>query len=1211
MKNLKHYIFILAMIATLGLSAQVSINTNGADPDGSAMLDVQSTDKGMLIPRMTTTQRTAIAAPATGLLVFDNETGSFWFYNGTEWQNIGSSSQTLLDVLSNGNNGGGMNMDNIGNLTADRVYIEHGDTPIIKFVQTDELGEEPYTWDMGGSTAFFIRDVTGGSNQPFRIKQGSAWDRIVIGGNNVGIGGIFTPTETLDVDGKIRMREGAAAGFIPVSDNLGVMTWTDPSVIINANQNLIKDTDNDTKIQVEESPDEDKIRFDMAGTEQFVMDGPRLEVLNSGNSVFIGEGAGESDDLSNNQNVFIGKNAGSNNTTGNANTAIGIESMQNNSNGSYNTAIGADAMFGNNSITGNSNSAVGNGAMYYLSTGQSNSAFGSNSMGYNSSGNDNSAFGYLSLYNNVFGSSNTAIGRSSLYFNNGSNNVAIGVNAGFENDGNANIFLGYEAGANATGSNKLYISNHATNSPLIYGDFASDALTVNGSLRINDGTQSTGYVLTSDANGNATWQTSFSGDNLGNHTALQTLDMAGNDIVNADTVTATAFVGDGSGLTNLPTSGWELTGNTGTDTTINFIGTTDDMPLDFKVNNQRVMRYQNAPYSPNIIGGYTGNSITGGVFASTIAGGGEAGDVQSITSNYGFIGGGRANLVSGIFGVIGGGSSNNVSGSRAIVGGGGGNIASGSYSTVVGGLDNQASGSYNSVGGGVQNISSGLYSSVGGGFSNNASGSSSTVPGGNLNSAAGDYSFAAGRRANIDAAHDGSFLFADQNNKDFNSSAANEFAIRATGGVRFVTAIDGTGIPTQTISMDNTGTVTAAAFVGDGSGLTNLPVNSWSLTGNAGTDTTTHFIGTIDDMPLDFKVNNQRALRISPAATSPNITGGYFENVIADGVQGAVIAGGGTDLAQKNTITADYGVISGGIKNTVSGSLSAVSGGSFHTASGNLSAIGGGFNNTASGIVATIAGGESNTASGNHSTVAGGIYNQAGGDYSLAAGRRAKIDPAHDGSFLFADQNNYDFNSAAINEFAVRATGGVRFVTAIDGSGNPTQTVSIDNTGSLEFTDGTALSTASGIYTVSNGDFVPRSGATGFVGISSTYANGLGGTYITTSGSTVSLLAPVHLPQGATVTKVTIYGNDESASLNLKTSLYFTTYLNAGAGTMVTHTSNTSSGAYTSVHTSIGTPIIDNSIQNYYIQVDVIGGGWPSTWGELAIDAVVIEWEMQ
>ncbi|MCB0535783.1 MAG: hypothetical protein KDD14_26505, partial [Saprospiraceae bacterium] len=93
--------------------------------------------------------------------------------------------------------------------------------------------------------------------------------------------------------------------------------------------------------------------------------------------------------------------------------------------------------------------------------------------------------------------------------------------------GSGNVFLGNFAGGGETGSDKLYIDNTSTSTPLIYGDFSSNALTVNGSLRIKDGTQSNGYVLTSDATGNASWQAVSAGDNLGNHTATQNLKLNG------------------------------------------------------------------------------------------------------------------------------------------------------------------------------------------------------------------------------------------------------------------------------------------------------------------------------------------------------------------------------------------------------------------------------------------------------------------------------------------------------------------------------------------------------------------------------------------------------------------------------------------------------------------------------------------------------------
>jgi len=77
------------------IAQNVAINANGTAPNASAMLDVQSTTKGMLIPRMSTIERTAIAAPATGLLVFDNTTGSFWFKRASGWAELIDSTNTI------------------------------------------------------------------------------------------------------------------------------------------------------------------------------------------------------------------------------------------------------------------------------------------------------------------------------------------------------------------------------------------------------------------------------------------------------------------------------------------------------------------------------------------------------------------------------------------------------------------------------------------------------------------------------------------------------------------------------------------------------------------------------------------------------------------------------------------------------------------------------------------------------------------------------------------------------------------------------------------------------------------------------------------------------------------------------------------------------------------------------------------------------------
>jgi hypothetical protein len=90
---------LLLMVATcitgVAFSQNIGINATGAAPDTSAMLDVQSTAKGILIPRMSSVQRAAIVLPATGLLVFDNTTKSFWFRSTSRWVELIDSTNTI------------------------------------------------------------------------------------------------------------------------------------------------------------------------------------------------------------------------------------------------------------------------------------------------------------------------------------------------------------------------------------------------------------------------------------------------------------------------------------------------------------------------------------------------------------------------------------------------------------------------------------------------------------------------------------------------------------------------------------------------------------------------------------------------------------------------------------------------------------------------------------------------------------------------------------------------------------------------------------------------------------------------------------------------------------------------------------------------------------------------------------------------------------
>ncbi len=100
-----------------------AINTTGTAAHASAMLDVTSTIKGLLIPRLTTAQRTAIASPGKGLFVYDSTLKSFYFHDGVNWQPIVNDSNNLW--RKNGNNIYNYNTGNVGIGTSTAQSLLH------------------------------------------------------------------------------------------------------------------------------------------------------------------------------------------------------------------------------------------------------------------------------------------------------------------------------------------------------------------------------------------------------------------------------------------------------------------------------------------------------------------------------------------------------------------------------------------------------------------------------------------------------------------------------------------------------------------------------------------------------------------------------------------------------------------------------------------------------------------------------------------------------------------------------------------------------------------------------------------------------------------------------------------------------------------------------------------------------------------------------
>lgn len=230
------------------------------------------------------------------------------------------------------------------------------------------------------------------------------------------------------------------------------------------------------------------------------------------------------------------------------------------------------------------------------------------------------------------------------------------------------------------------------------------------------------------------------------------------------------------------------------------------------------------------------------------------------------------------------------------------------------------------------------------------------------------------------------------------------------------------------------------SFTGNGAGLSGVnaatlnglaSASFWNTSGNAGTTPAANFVGTIDNQPLQLRSFNTAGFQLQYASYGNiltgitygmNILGGYWGNIISNGVVGGTIAGGGDAFRA--------GIIFGSSPNVVSA---------------DFGAVGGGLGNTA-GYLSVVPGGQGNMASG-YGSFAAGQYAQG----------------INNGTFLWSDGSQNPFSGPGVdNAFSALASGGVFFYNGangvhIDGMGNNNGTIDY----ALKF--GGALSSGEGI----------------------------------------------------------------------------------------------------------------------------------------------------
>jgi uncharacterized protein (TIGR02145 family) len=195
---MKTGIILFLVLLTIGLQAQVAVNTDGSNPDNSAMLDVQSINSGVLVPRMTQAQREAIAAPATGLLVFQlDQVPGFYFNSGSpdepSWMLLSGSPPPGLDVvLLQGNDAGGVQIKNIADPSApqdaaSKAYVDALESYLVEagILPLRDIDGNVYTTVTIGTQTWTVENLrvsryTNGDPIP-NVTAGNDWINLTTG----------------------------------------------------------------------------------------------------------------------------------------------------------------------------------------------------------------------------------------------------------------------------------------------------------------------------------------------------------------------------------------------------------------------------------------------------------------------------------------------------------------------------------------------------------------------------------------------------------------------------------------------------------------------------------------------------------------------------------------------------------------------------------------------------------------------------------------------------------------------------------------------------------------------------------------------------------------------------------------------------------------------------------------------------------------------
>ena len=506
---MKKIIFTLGICLCMfpGMTQSLGINATGAAAATSSILDVSSTDKGMLVPRMSKTERNNISTPATGLLVFQNapDSAGFYYYDGGKWNWLAALNGNA-DTVSwkrNGNAGTNPTVNFIG--TTDNQALQMK----VNNIKAGLIDHQKKNVLLGTRAALYLSTAS-------------------VGNTIIGDSAFYADNQTL-TDNVVIGYGAQSQSTLAANDNT-VVGW-------NAGKNNIGSW---TTIIGTEAGQNNK----------------------SAGNVFVGSSSGKNN-TTGALNSFLGDNSGRDDSTGSGNSFFGSFSAWH-SNGNENSFFGKYAGFAN--LAGSNNVFVGSEAGYSNTGGSSNIGIGYRGLSGNQLGSRNVAIGNNSLVFENHDSLNIAIGDSAAYSCFSSRNISIGSKSGRNLfSGQANTIIGDNASYSmSSGDENIFIGNDAAklNSGYAYrsvviGPLAGDSSVASWSTIIGNlaGTRNKrqGNTMLGSSSGqyNSTGIVTLLGDNTGRDNTTGDLIAVGFYAGSHNTIgTGNTFTGFYSGLSN-------------------------------------------------------------------------------------------------------------------------------------------------------------------------------------------------------------------------------------------------------------------------------------------------------------------------------------------------------------------------------------------------------------------------------------------------------------------------------------------------------------------------------------------------------------------------------------------------------------------------------------------------------------------------------------